>query len=202
MVQTARPNEEEFNTGGTDAWAATSGSDLHAMINEASADDSDYISTSDSGNNANYKMHLSSVTDPVSSSGHILRYRLKWADVAGMGVDQPTVNVKLMQDQPDGSSPGTCSHIIWEIQHTSSSNTLSTSFSTETVTLSTSQANTIQGWDASNTGYSSLCLHIGRNTSMGAGETVYLSWVEFEVPDVSAGALPMAMNTYKQLRNN
>ena len=203
MAQFARPNEDEVNSGGTDAWAATSGSDLYAMIDETSFSDSDYISTSDSGNTATFRVHLSSVTDPVSASSHVLKYRLKWADVAGMGVDQPDVYVKLMQDQSDGSAPGDCSQIIWQKSHTSSSNTLGTSFSTETVTLSASEANAISGWDASNTGYSSLCFQIGRATGFGAGETVYLSWVEFSVPDASAGtALPMAINTYKQLRNN
>ena len=204
MAQFARPNEDEVNSGGTDAWAATSGSDLYAMIDETSFSDSDYISTSDSGSTATYKVHLSSVTDPVSSSGHILRYRLKWADSSGMGVDQPDVHVKLMQDQSSGSAgAGACSQVVWSKSHTSSSNTLGTSFSTEVVTLSTSQADAIFGWDASNTGYSSLCFQITRAASFGAGETVYLSWAEFEVPDVSSGsALPMAMNTYKQLRNN
>jgi len=196
MAQFARPNEDELNWGGGDAFAASSGSDLYAMIDETSASDSDYISSSDSGSDATYKVHLSSVTDPVSSSGHILRYRLKWEDAMEMGVDQPDVTVKLLIDNPDGSAPGECNYSLLSKTHSSSSNTLDTSFSTEAITLSTSQANSVS--------YSSLCFQIKRETAFGAGETVYLSWVELEVPDAPAagGALPMAMNTYKQMRNN
>ena len=201
MAQYARPDEDISSSGGGDAFTASSGSDLYAMIDETSASDSDYVSSEDSGNTATYKVSLNSVTDPVSSSSHIIRYRLKWEDPFEMGIDQPDVHVKLMQDQSDGSGPGECAQIIWEKSHTSLSNTLGTEFATEVVTLSTSQANAISGWDVSNTGYSSLCFQITRATSSASNEKVYLSVVEFEVPDVSAGnALPMAMNTYKQLR--
>lgn len=56
------------------AWTST-GATLYEVVDEVSADDGDYIaivSTQDT-----CELRLSDVTDPVSSSGHVLRIRRK-----------------------------------------------------------------------------------------------------------------------------
>ena len=187
MAQFARPTSDDFNTGGADAWVASSGSDMYAMVDETPASDSDYISSEDSGSSsvANVRMPLSTLNDPVSSSGHVIRYRIQWRDTYDMGLDQPTVHVKLMQDQvTDPPTPGNCNHQIWSRTSTYSSNSLNQysggdNYGLEEHTLSATQANNIT-YDGS------ICFMIQRNSLMGSGETVYLSFVEFEVPDVTA----------------
>ena len=171
MAQFARPTSDDFNTGGADAWVASSGSDMYAMVDETPASDSDYISSEDSGSSsvANVRMPLSTLNDPVSSSGHVIRYRIQW----------------LIQDQvTDPPTPGNCNHQIWSRTSTYSSNSLNQysggdNYGLEEHTLSATQANNIT-YDGS------ICFMIQRNSLMGSGETVYLSFVEFEVPDVTA----------------
>lgn len=55
------------------AWLPSAGGDLYAMLDEASADDADYIYT-DSASACT--IALAAGTDPAVSDGHILRYRL------------------------------------------------------------------------------------------------------------------------------
>lgn len=54
-------------------WTASSGSDLYAMLDETSASDADYIVTTGA---STCEVALGSLTDPASSSGHIVRYRI------------------------------------------------------------------------------------------------------------------------------
>jgi hypothetical protein len=68
-AQYARPTSDV--SAGT--WTASSGSDLYAMLDETSASDSDYIVTTGA---STCEVALGSLTDPASSSGHIVRYRI------------------------------------------------------------------------------------------------------------------------------
>lgn len=68
-AQYARPTSDV--SAGT--WTASSGSDLYAMLDEASASDADYIVTTGA---STCEVALGSLTDPASSSGHIVRYRI------------------------------------------------------------------------------------------------------------------------------
>ena len=68
-AQYARPTSDV--SAGT--WTASSGSDLYAMLDETSANDSDYIVTTGA---STCEVALGSLTDPASSSGHIVRYRI------------------------------------------------------------------------------------------------------------------------------
>lgn len=67
-------------TAGT--WQASTGSDLYAMIDEETASDTDYIYTNAAGA---CEIRLLPVTDPVSSSGYALNYRI-WSPVGGNAV--------------------------------------------------------------------------------------------------------------------
>lgn len=67
--QYARPTSDV--SAGT--WTASTGSDLFAMLDETSANDSDYITTTSA---STCEVALGSLTDPASSTGHIVRYRI------------------------------------------------------------------------------------------------------------------------------
>lgn len=54
-------------------WTASTGSDLYAMLDEAAADDGDYITTTGA---STCEVTLDSLSDPASSTGHIVRYRI------------------------------------------------------------------------------------------------------------------------------
>lgn len=68
-AQYARPVSDV--SAGT--WTASTGSDLFAMLDETSANDSDYIVTTGT---STCEVALGSLTDPGSSNGHIVRYRI------------------------------------------------------------------------------------------------------------------------------
>lgn len=68
------------------SWTPSSGSDLYAMLDETAYSDSDYIAATSA---TTCTLALASGSDPASSTGHILRYRL----LAGSG----TVAVTLKQ---------------------------------------------------------------------------------------------------------
>ena len=77
-AQYARPTSD-VSAGG---WTASTGSDLFAMLDETSANDSDYITTTSA---STCEVALGSITDPAVSTGHIVRYRLS-ADAGGITV--------------------------------------------------------------------------------------------------------------------
>ncbi len=68
-AQYARPTSDV--SAGT--WTASTGSDLYAMLDETSANDSDYITTTSA---TTCEVALGSLTDPAVSTGHIVRYRI------------------------------------------------------------------------------------------------------------------------------
>ena len=68
------------------SWLPSSGSDLYAMVDETAYSDTDYIYATSA---TTCTLALTSGSDPSSSSGHILRYRL----LAGSG----SISVVLKQ---------------------------------------------------------------------------------------------------------
>lgn len=68
-AQYARPTSDV--SAGT--WTASSGSDLFAMLDETTANDTDYIVTTGT---STCEVALGTMSDPAISSGHIVRYRL------------------------------------------------------------------------------------------------------------------------------
>lgn len=105
-------------------WTPSTGTDLFAMIDEVSADDTDYISSTSAGT---CSLGLNSVTDPLASTGHVFKYRA-WAPTTGGLV------VKLKQ--------GTTVIATWT--HA----TLPTSPTTYTQTLSGAEADAITDYTA------------------------------------------------------
>ncbi len=56
-------------------WTPSTGTDLWAMLDETVPDDTDYIISASGPVNAEAKVRLSPLTDPNSSTGHIVNYR-------------------------------------------------------------------------------------------------------------------------------
>jgi len=175
MVQYARPDADTA----VGNWSASSGTDRYAMIDEATTDDTDYISVTDDmmGTSEEITLSLSGVTDPVSSTGHQVTVR---ADEDGfMGTD---LNVQLK----DGAT-----EIKNETFTTSSTKT------NHVMTLNATQANNISD-------YSDLTLVLTATDSGASMVTTSVFQAFFECPDAPAAgsATPMALNTYQQMRNN
>lgn len=72
-VQIAVPIAD-ISAGG---WTPSTGTDLYAMTDEAVADDSDYDQSATTPTNDVMEVQVTSLTDPASSSGHVVRYRLR-----------------------------------------------------------------------------------------------------------------------------
>lgn len=73
MAQFLRPDADDYNG---DGWTYSTGASLFECVNESSYDDGDYID-SPSGSPNYCELGLSSVTDPESSSDHVIRVRAK-----------------------------------------------------------------------------------------------------------------------------
>jgi len=73
MAQYARPNSDVA----AGSWTPSTGATLYGYIDEESYSDIDYIQVANA--NSTCEIGLSSVTDPESSSNHIVRYRARKA---------------------------------------------------------------------------------------------------------------------------
>lgn len=165
MTQYAFPNGDATNPG---SWTASAGS-LWAAINDATsnaeggssastASDADYIASPTSPSNAAYSASLGSLTDPVSSTGHILRYRYAKSATSGR-----TINLTVTLQQ------GTTTIASWTHNGIDA-------ITTATQTLTGAQADAI-------TDYSQLRFLVSANaTGGGAGREARVYWVEFECP--------------------
>jgi hypothetical protein len=150
------------------------------MIDEASTDDSDYISVEDEGMGSAYPItfSLSSVTDPSSGSSHSVVVRAHAADTMG----EVTLTVHLK----DGST--SIKSEDFEVQDSAANHTMS---------LNATQANNISG-------YNNLTLILTAEDSSMGGLVTNVYQAYFACPDAASSTpiAAIAMNTYKQLGNN
>ncbi len=166
MSQFAHPTSD-VSTG---SWTTTP---LWSKVDETPYSDTDYIQvvnkTADS-----CEFQLNSVVDPASSSGHIIRARVKKA----------------------GSGTVTCTAYLYEgtTLRATTALTLTTSYVTRTYTLSAAEADSI-------TNYSDLHIRLTA-TCASSSRYVYCSWVEFEVPDEPATLLVIQDATHSHSANN
>ncbi len=88
-------------------WTASSGSDLFAMIDEASPSDADYIRTSTPADVCT--VALGSLSDPSASTGHKISYRIGGDGVSGIQVDllQNTTAIASWTHDPAPATPTT-----------------------------------------------------------------------------------------------
>jgi hypothetical protein len=144
MAQFARPSTDTL----VDNWQEDDGTadSLFGEIDETVADDGDFIRTVLSPTNDVYVTKLSSVEDPISSSGHIVRYRYGKSAAAGEQID---LIVQLRQGYVNEGTPGT---LIASATHTD----VAAAFVDGSFTLSGAEADAI-------TDYSNLFLRFVAN---------------------------------------
>ena len=153
----ARPDSTVSDTG----WTTTGGA-IYSVLDETSPSDSDYTSTAVSGGigDETFEVGLSNVTDPASSTGHIIRVRHKWTGTLFAG----TIIVDLVQGTTVKATffptPGG-------------------TFATSTYTLSGSEADSI-------TDYTDLRIRVTFQPDIDDDLTAFVSWAEFEVPASAA----------------
>lgn len=108
MPQFARPSADTVRTAWTEDDSTTD--TLWEEINESSPSDADYIKTPAPPGTNEYETLLTSVTDPVSSSGHIMRWRRRKQPASGSA--DINLTVRLMQggtqivSRADNAIPG------------------------------------------------------------------------------------------------
>lgn len=93
MPQFARPSADTVRTGWTDQAGGTT--NIFGTIDESVASDTDYIKTPTPPGTNEFETLLTSVTDPLSSSGHIMRWRRRKQPASGSA--QIDLTVRLLQ---------------------------------------------------------------------------------------------------------
>jgi hypothetical protein len=135
MPQFARPNADTLIGNYSDEAAGVT--DIFQAIDESSASDADYIRSPASPVNEVYVCALSTITDPVSSTGHIMRMRTA-VDLAS----QETLDFtqQLRQGYVNEGTPGTL------IASQSRNGVTSTAFTDSAYTLSGAEADAITNY--------------------------------------------------------
>lgn len=109
MPQFARPSADTVRTAWTDQAGGTA--TIYTTIDETAASDADYIKTPTPPGTNEFETLLTSVTDPVSSTGHIMRWRRRKQPATGSA--QIDLTVRLLQgttqivSRSDTNLPGT-----------------------------------------------------------------------------------------------
>ena len=144
MAQFARPTTDTTR----DNWEEDDGTttNIFDQIDESSFDDADFIRTGLAPTSDVYVTELTNLEDPVSSSGHVIRYRYAKDAAGGAQID---LTVQLRQGYTNEGSPGT---LIKEWTHTNIGET----FTAAAQTLSAGEADSI-------TDYTSLFLRFVAN---------------------------------------
>lgn len=142
------------------AWTPVGGpSDLFDCVDESSPNDSDYME--DVANNTTAELGLTSVSDPGVGTGHIIRFRMQGNGGAG----PERCNVQLFEGATLRADTG--------------SQTSRGAWDTKVYTLTEAEADSIGA-------YTDLRFKV-ISSNLAGGETMWVSWAEFEVPDVAAG---------------
>lgn len=145
MAQFGRPSADTSIGGYTDQAGGTTS--IFGTIDEVTASDADFIRSVVAPASAPYATALTSVEDPVSSSGHVVRCRMAKDAAGGAQID---ATVQLRQGYVSEASQGT---LIATMTATSN---ISETFTTFTYTLSAAEADAISN-------YASLFIRIVAN---------------------------------------
>lgn len=154
--------------------SATNITGSYADLDEVTANDSDYITASATAD-GEAVYGLTDVTDPVSSSGHTIRFRARKAYDGGYARN---VECHLYQ--------------VWDYIADFAANDISDTFTDYSYTLSAAEADSISD-------YTGLRLIFVTTGSYGAPKSneraVYISWAEMEVPDVGGATVKTVTDT-------
>ena len=108
MAQFARPSADTVRTGWTDDAGGTT--NIFGAIDEAVASDTDYIKTPTPPGANEFESLLTTVTDPVSSANHVMRWRRRKQPASGSATINLTVRLMVgavqITSQADNGLPG------------------------------------------------------------------------------------------------
>lgn len=162
MAQFLRPSSD-ITAGGTTGWYESAGgtqTNIYTAIDEVTRSDTDYIYSS-ANQLSTSEIALSSGTDPLSSTGHIVRYTY----LRTVTNKNYTLQVNLMQ--------GATTIATWT--HANPAAT----FTAAAQTLTAGQADAI-------TNYADLRLQFNVTVAAGGGGAMQVSWAEMEIPNAPA----------------
>ena len=131
MVQLAHPISDLVTTGWTEDDGDTTNQFQEIDENFSSPNDADYIKTATPPGSNEYECGLTSLTDPVSSSGHIMKVRAREPVGGGANI---SLQLRLLQTSTQIKS--------------STQNPLGSSFTDYTFTLSGPEADAITDYTA------------------------------------------------------
>lgn len=134
MAQFGRPSVDTTRTGWTEDDGGTT--DIFDQIDEAALDDADYIKTAAPPGSNVYVTKLTTVVDPVSSSGHTIRVRARKQPTGGAQVNLVT---QLRQGYTNEGAQGT-------LIATLTQNDLTDAFVTGSLGLSGAEADAITNY--------------------------------------------------------
>jgi hypothetical protein len=163
MAQFARPDNDDSIGSWTDDAGGTT--NIFQAIDEVSPNDTDYVRSENDPVSSIYITGISSVTDPMSSANHIVRYRYQKGESGGGAPGVIDVIIELRE----------ATTVIASQTH----NGITTTVTAGTFTLTGGEADSI-------TDYTNLNIRLtsdkpsGTRTSWGQ-----ITWAEFEVPDVA-----------------
>lgn len=109
MAQFGRPSADTVRTGWTDEAAGTT--DIYTGIDEVSAEDTEYIKTPTPPGANEFESLLTTLTDPLSSSTHVMRWRRRKQPASGSA--DINLTVRLLEgatqrvSRSDTTIPGT-----------------------------------------------------------------------------------------------
>lgn len=158
MAQFSRPDADDA----IGVWTNSAGTqvNLWSYVDEATADDADFVQNDAPAAGELCDLGLSTITDPQVSTGHVIRWRYRKNAAAGKSVQ---VTLKLRQGATD---------IV-----TRTFSAISEVWTQDNYTLTAAEADSI-------TNYANLNVRLeGIQSGGGAGRTVQVSWVELETPD-------------------
>jgi hypothetical protein len=142
-AQTARPTADSVD--GNWLNEASSGTNLYQSIDETTPSDTDYIQSEAGPANSAVRLKIGSLTDPVSSTGHVIRWRTGKDSTGGA-----TINMTVKLYQGGGNTVG--------------GGTLIASFSRNAVDALTTYEETLSGGQADTiTDYTDLFIEFAAN---------------------------------------
>jgi hypothetical protein len=128
MAQFARPSADTVRTGWVDQADGTT--NIYGTIDEVSYSDADYIKSPTPPGTNEYETLLTTVTDPVSSSNHVIRWRRRKQPASGSATINMTVRLMCGTTQITSQAD----------------NALPTSFTDTSYTLSGGEADSITNY--------------------------------------------------------
>ena len=134
MAQFGRPSTDTTLGSYTDQGGGSTS--IYTTIDEVAADDADYIQSPLAPSSAAYVTKLTSVEDPQSSAGHIVRYRYQKNAAGGAQIN---LTVELRQGYVNEGTPGT---LIAQWTHTD----IPSTWTAAAQTLSGAQADAITNY--------------------------------------------------------